>query len=770
MKSSEQRAFFRIFLSYLSVLLVPVTIGIIIYFSSVSSMTRMVRNYSRSMLSQSVDIIDARLQEMESIPFYLQSMPELINLSGYEEIPEGGSDNYEVYKVYQHLPKFSLINSYIKNLQIILLNNGFVVSESNALRLTPQTYSGLLSFTGMDYDAFQEFSTAQFYSNDFVQFKSNTGTITPALITSTSSTASRYPWALVIIQLKESALQNTMAQLLIDPGSIALLLDNENNLITSVQGREAMLPLEDAAGCISLHSDSDYDYQNYIVSTIESSYNGWKYCVFSPREAVMANMNDANRSVVLLVALAFVMSITFTSILGMHKAASLKKVVNYLSGGPLELNAAGKDEFSYIINAASGLVTSNQELRQSLQSQKPLLEAAVLRNSLSGAINKPEELKYLFTTLDIKPDGQKFAVVLIDSSILSGNAQPELTQYPVLLSALAREYIEKNADCPVYCLDMDSRQKAVILIGEDTKEEAFLQQIRLFSSRTRKAALAESVIDLAFYASDIYSMVDDLPKAYHQAVVVSQHASRSQEQSFYTSRDIPEIQKLYYYPIQTELELLRLIKTGSQNDLGHLLDTIKNANFLERSLSSSMTRQLIFAVRNSVLRGLSELPQEQLTNEAFSSIQQATGFDELADAILRFNQYLVRVNNQLNSEKNERKAEKMLQYINNNYTRDDFTIYSICEEFHISESFAYQIFREVIGTSFADLLEQIRIEKACQMLSEKTYLIKDIALAVGYTNDNSFRRAFKRVMGVTPGEFTSSIASSPTSASLTSTR
>ena len=48
------------------------------------------------------------------------------------------------------------------------------------------------------------------------------------------------------------------------------------------------------------------------------------------------------------------------------------------------------------------------------------------------------------------------------------------------------------------------------------------------------------------------------------------------------------------------------------------------------------------------------------------------------------------------------------------------------------------MFREIIGTSFAHLLEQIRIEKACQLLSEKNILVKDIALAVGYTNDNSF--------------------------------
>lgn len=71
----------------------------------------------------------------------------------------------------------------------------------------------------------------------------------------------------------------------------------------------------------------------------------------------------------------------------------------------------------------------------------------------------------------------------------------------------------------------------------------------------------------------------------------------------------------------------------------------------------------------------------------------------------------------------------------------------------MSESSAYQIFREVIGTSFTSLVEHMRIERACQLLNEKKLLIKDISAAVGYSNDNSFRRAFKRVMGITPGEY-----------------
>ena len=87
-----------------------------------------------------------------------------------------------------------------------------------------------------------------------------------------------------------------LVQLLIAPDSIALLLDRDNNLITSVQDKEAVMSLEDAVACVTRPSNPDYDYQNYIVSTIESDYSGWKCCVFSPQKAVMANMTDANRS------------------------------------------------------------------------------------------------------------------------------------------------------------------------------------------------------------------------------------------------------------------------------------------------------------------------------------------------------------------------------------------------------------------------------------------------------------------------------------------
>lgn len=127
--------------------------------------------------------------------------------------------------------------------------------------------------------------------------------------------------------------------------------------------------------------------------------------------------------------------------------------------------------------------------------------------------------------------------------------------------------------------------------------------------------------------------------------------------------------------------------------------------------------------------------------------------EKLADILLQLNDYFVQSSSQQTTEKLEKLVQDIMQFINANYTDNAFSIYQICDHFHISESAAYQIFRELIGTSFMALVEHMRIEYACQLLNEKKLLIKDISNAVGYTNDNSFRRAFKRVMGITPGEY-----------------
>ncbi len=52
-----------------------------------------------------------------------------------------------------------------------------------------------------------------------------------------------------------------------------------------------------------------------------------------------------------------------------------------------------------------------------------------------------------------------------------------------------------------------------------------------------------------------------------------------------------------------------------------------------------------------------------------------------------------------------------------------------------------------------DYLVQVRIAHAKRLLAESTTLIQEIAAMVGYTTSIAFIRVFKKLVGMTPGDY-----------------
>ena len=64
-----------------------------------------------------------------------------------------------------------------------------------------------------------------------------------------------------------------------------------------------------------------------------------------------------------------------------------------------------------------------------------------------------------------------------------------------------------------------------------------------------------------------------------------------------------------------------------------------------------------------------------------------------------------------------------------------------------------------MGINYYDYLCRLRIDKAKKLLEEPEYNISSIAIKVGYENENSFRRTFKRYEGIAPNDYISKITS-----------
>ncbi|TLS54286.1 helix-turn-helix domain-containing protein [Paenibacillus antri] len=93
------------------------------------------------------------------------------------------------------------------------------------------------------------------------------------------------------------------------------------------------------------------------------------------------------------------------------------------------------------------------------------------------------------------------------------------------------------------------------------------------------------------------------------------------------------------------------------------------------------------------------------------------------------------------------------KYIEENYGNPDLSLNYLSDKFDINPKYLSKLFKDEIGEKFLDLLISQRIEKAKQLMQETDKPIQEISEEVGYTNYNSFNRAFKNVVGVSPSDY-----------------
>ena len=98
-------------------------------------------------------------------------------------------------------------------------------------------------------------------------------------------------------------------------------------------------------------------------------------------------------------------------------------------------------------------------------------------------------------------------------------------------------------------------------------------------------------------------------------------------------------------------------------------------------------------------------------------------------------------------------AERIMQYVNEHFTNNTICVKQIALDLGLHENYVSTLFRSEYGETLSGVIEKKRIEKACELLRNTNMKVLSIAELVGYSSDVSFRRAFKKIMGMSPAEY-----------------
>lgn len=100
---------------------------------------------------------------------------------------------------------------------------------------------------------------------------------------------------------------------------------------------------------------------------------------------------------------------------------------------------------------------------------------------------------------------------------------------------------------------------------------------------------------------------------------------------------------------------------------------------------------------------------------------------------------------------------KMNDIINLNVENPKFSVEDLAEKLNVSRVQLYRKVKAIIGINISDHINNVKLEKAAELLKSNTMNISEIAYSLGFSTPNYFSTAFKNKFGISPKEYKSSL-------------
>ena len=98
------------------------------------------------------------------------------------------------------------------------------------------------------------------------------------------------------------------------------------------------------------------------------------------------------------------------------------------------------------------------------------------------------------------------------------------------------------------------------------------------------------------------------------------------------------------------------------------------------------------------------------------------------------------------------KISKAFEYIEKNYM-EDIHLKDIAQTVGFSEYYFSRLFKEIMEKNFRQYLNEYRIKKAEDLLTNPNYTVSETAYAVGFNSISTFDRLFRQIKGCSPQDF-----------------
>lgn len=726
----------QFWVSYAIVLIVPIFIVIWGFKTAFYVMEQDISESNITMLNHSKNLIDVQLKAMESKALQISQSSKICDLAD-KKIIDSSFFQKASEAIYEHsnLMRYQEVNIvdessvYLDNSEYIIYQNGFY-QLSDFKSYIKSKYN--LSMEDWKKACLNKNNKVPYYSN----FNGHLQYIKPF-----SAEMNDDIVASVIFDIDQNELKKTLNFDEKSNDRSVFIYDKDKKLIWSLDSAG----YEEKLNGIDLSKEALIKENGLFVINSKSEVNDWNFVVVIPEELAMQKLTKVKILVIVLIGLAIALGIGLALYMSIIKGKPINEVFNiYIKDANVPRN------FKNIGGMVSKIVKNNQALLEEIESDKPMLQHAFLNKLVKGDFVNEKELNILAERVGIEINCSKFRVV---SFRLFLNNDPyeldsqTLEEVQVLFHLIQKHIMDRTNDT-VWFYENDYLTTLAIFHISDHKQA---DNVKMLVEEVHALIFREYSVDSAWGISCICNNILDIWRACEEAKVANLNYNTQRVTKY--SKELDDKEEIYYPELFQE-KIINSIRATDISNIDSLIEMLQTENFSRREIG----RKMMLELHNRIMLTLSsnfslstEVQSEIIKlNEIIQEydIKEGTYFNQLKSIC----HYLCKEMHKKKKCTQNNLTQKIVEYINEQYMNSNLGLALIASQFNISEGYVSTIFKGSMGVNFTDYVEGVRIDCACKLLENTEDTISTIGEKVGYNSVQSFRRAFKKVKGISPKE------------------
>ena len=602
-------------ISYISILLIPIVISGLVYAESTRIVEREINNNNVILLKQIQKLMDKKMNDVKQLGLQVAWNPKL-KVIFYNGKPMNSHGCFTISEMQKDFRVYKIANGYIDELYVYLHNSDMIVTSGTS-------YSINLLETALAKD--EKISAKQFKDLSQKEFKQEFTTLKIKQGTEKEETVIAYLQSLpydiytktvatmLILLNNDTFLDEISGVEELQQGTV-LILGEESQIvaITDQKGKFTALNYNEFKDDMLLHKE--IEGQNFVMSSISSKINEWKYIFILPSFIFMEKVKYIKSLMVYSVIFCLVIGGIVAYIFTKMNYNPIHQMVQLLAGrAGIELNP-GLNEYSFVQEAINNTLDEKEIIKQKLEKQHLALRSGFLGRLIKGTRDQAIPIEEALSSYKIQFISDIFCVILFyikdfsklfaETSLSESDSIEQVKLVHFIITNVVEELVCKNHYGVV--TEVDDMMVCLVNVNKEHAKDVLKELVEI-TSKAQSFIRDNFFIYLTISIGGIHKNMAGIPQSYREAQEAMEYRIVIESEKVIQYDEIRNPMNHYDYPMEMEQQLINSIKVGDLKNAQEIVSDVFKRNFSGEMLSIQMVKCLLFDLMSTMIKALNDI-------------------------------------------------------------------------------------------------------------------------------------------------------------------